>query len=571
MRQDKGLVVCAAALALGVCGLRPDAAYAQFALPLPPGAIVSGTVYNGPVSVPSVSTGTDANTLVGGKPPTAPFVASAPAAAVITDAPTTYVRVYTLGVTAPNRAYIANSGVIRGLDAAEIKDVLALPYLPNMLTIVEVPAGTCLLTANGAPISGWGNGGTAQSYIIGATASPSCQNAKYLPAADYTAQQPIGAAALAYLPHAGSGNTAAVAFALDHANPFPAPFSDMDGIYNTLDTLNFAGAAPLQQALAQLDGEIYADASSAAIAADRRVLGAIAGDLESKAGPIGRPVLWSAALGGAGSLSGVGGSHDVTLAAWGGVLGIDDRIDTALRVGIAGGYARGQFSTAGVPGAGSGETVSVAPYLRWAPNAVYVEGAVGYASNDASVNRTISIPGYPGAQSDVSRTASGTPRANDVLSHIEAGYRFGLTATASLTPLAACDAVVDSRGGFTESGAGAADLQVSGAATRSVLSVLGAKLEQDLAVGLESPLELSVRAAWTHEFEPTDRTITASLTGTPGALFTIDGAPAPRNAATLAAGASLKTGGTEIFARYFGAFGGGQTAQGGTVGVRWRF
>ena len=570
MQQDKGRILCSAALAVAAAGALSEAASGQ-SLPLPPGTVVSGTVYNGSVSVPSVTTGADANTLVNGKPPTAPFVNSAPAAAVITDAPTTYVRVYTLGVTAPNRAYIANSDVIRGLDAAQIKNVLALPYLPNMLTVVQVPAGTCLLNATGAPIGGWGIGGTAQSYIIGATKSPTCQNAQYLPASDYTAQQPIGAAALAYLPHAGTGNTAAVAFALDHANPFPAPFSDMDGIYNNLDYWNFVGAAPLQQALAQLDGEIYADTASAAIAANRLFLGAIVDDLQSKAGAIGKPVVWGAALGGAGSLNGDDGSHNVNFAAWGGVLGIDYRFDTALRFGIAGGYTRGQFSTEGVPGDGGYDTFSVAPYLRWAPSALYVEGAVGYGYNDASVNRTIAIPGYPGAQSDVYRTATGTPHANDFLTHIEAGYRYGLTPATSLTPLVAGDAVVYSQGGFTESGAGAANLQASSATTSSVLGILGAQLEQDVGIGLASPLELTARAAWTHEFAPTDRTITASLTGTPGASFTVDGASVPRNAAALGVGASLKTGQAEIFARYFASVGGGQTAQGGALGVRWTF
>ena len=570
MLQDKGRILTAAAFALVASGALSEAARAQ-SLPLPPGTVASGTVYNGSVSVPSVSTGADANTLVGGKPPTAPFVTSAPAAAVITSAPTTYVRVYTQGVTAPNRAYIANSDVIRGLDAAQIKDVLALPYLPNMLTIVEVPAGTCLLTATGAPISGWGSGGAAQSYIIGATTNPHCQNAQYLSAQDYSARQPIGAAALAYLPNAGTGATAAVAFALDHANPFPAPFSDMDGIYNNLDWWNYAGAAPLQQALAQLDGEIYADASSVAIAAHRLFLGAIVDALQSKAGAIGKPVVWGAALGGAGSLNGDNGSHDVNFAAWGGVLGIDYRMDTALRFGIAGGYTRGQFSTVGVPGDGGANAFSVAPYLRWAPSALYVEGAVGYGYNDASVNRTISIPGYPGARSDVYRTATGTPHANDFLARLEAGYQVGLTPATSLTPLLAGDAVVYSQGGFTESGAGAANLRVSGATTSSVLGILGAQLKQDVAVGLPSPLELTVRAAWTHEFAPADRTITASLTGTPGASFTVDGASVPRNAAAFGVGASVKTGQAQIFTRYFASVGGGQAAQGGALGVRWSF
>ena len=88
------------------------------------GTVVTGTVYNTVqkklVPVPSVTTGADANTLVGHAPSqTPPFAASSPAAAVITSQPTTYVRVYTPGNSNPAGGWIANSDAIRGLDAAK--------------------------------------------------------------------------------------------------------------------------------------------------------------------------------------------------------------------------------------------------------------------------------------------------------------------------------------------------------------------------------------------------------------------------------------------------------------------
>ena len=43
----------------------------------------------------------------------------------------------------------------------------------------------------------------------------------------------------------------------------------MDGVYNALDVLNFGAPGPLRAALAQLDGEIYADVPSVAIGMGR--------------------------------------------------------------------------------------------------------------------------------------------------------------------------------------------------------------------------------------------------------------------------------------------------------------
>ncbi len=155
-----------------------DLAQAQTAssgLPLPPGDIITGPIFRRDgTTVPSISTGADANAYLNLQPPTDSFTPSTPALVVRTTAPTQYVRVYTQGVTDPAGGFIAGSNAIRGLDAAQIRDVLALPYLPDSLTIVEVPAGTCMIVGQAAPILGnfaanpalgiptpgpWGHGG----------------------------------------------------------------------------------------------------------------------------------------------------------------------------------------------------------------------------------------------------------------------------------------------------------------------------------------------------------------------------------------------------------------------------
>ncbi len=135
-----------------------DAALAQTvssSLPLAPGDIITGPVFrrNG-TSVPSISSGADANTYLNLGPPTESFTPSAPAVVIRTAVPTQYVRVFTAGVTNPVGGFIAGSNAVRGLNAAQIRDVLALPNLPDSITIVQIPASTCMIVGQAASILG---------------------------------------------------------------------------------------------------------------------------------------------------------------------------------------------------------------------------------------------------------------------------------------------------------------------------------------------------------------------------------------------------------------------------------
>lgn len=239
---------------------------------LPNGEVLTGPIVrrNG-TSVSSIATGADANTHILSTSPTLAFVSGVPAAVVRTAVSSLYVRAYTAGVTNPVRGFVAPINAVRGLTAEQIRDVLALPYLPTSLTLVEVPAGTCVLYGQAAPIVGnfaanppaipapdpWGRGGALQGVLLGPSSQPGCADAGFVPAQNFTSRQAIGGFALAYRPNAGQGNTYAVASALD-VGSFPAQFSDMDGIYNSLDALNFSSPSALQMAPKQLGGEAYA-------------------------------------------------------------------------------------------------------------------------------------------------------------------------------------------------------------------------------------------------------------------------------------------------------------------------
>jgi outer membrane autotransporter protein len=580
---NRGYLVLSGLIVLGTAGLATGA-LAQIAtsgLPLPPGVIVDGPIFRGNgTSVPSIATGADANGYLNVGPPTEPFTPSASTLVVRTSAPTQYVRAYTAGVTNPVGSFLGGSDTIRGLTAAQIRDVLALPYLPDSLTIVQVPAGTCLIVGEAAPILGnfaanppniptagpWGRGGVIQERLIGVTSNSGCAGAQFVPAADFVNRQPIGAAALSYRLRATTGNSLAAATALDRALP-PRVFSDMDGIYNALDLINIGDAAPLRSALVQLDGEAYADVPTAEIEGARMFLGVLHHQMErSRATTDDPPVRqWLGGFGGGGGIDGAGDTHGIGYAMGGVAGGMEHRFAPTVLAGAAVGYTRSSYGTDGLSGNGGINTVSAALYASYAPSAWYVDGALGYGYSDGALDRAIVFP-------NVARGATGDLGAHEFLSSLELGYALPLGESTAVTPFVAMQGVVIFQNGLAESGAGAIDLRVRGRTTSSARGVLGAEITHALPVGLPTPLSLTLRAGWGHEFAAVSRSVTASFDGLPGAPFTIAGAPSPRDAAVIGIGASLAIQpSVDLFLRYDGVVTGRDSTHGAQLGLRVTF
>jgi uncharacterized protein YhjY with autotransporter beta-barrel domain len=566
-------------------------------LPLPPGQVIDGPVKRRDGTAVTISSGVDANLYIRSTPPTESFVGSGAARAVITTAPTQYIRFYTAGVTNPVGGFIVGSNAVRGLTADQLRDKLATPYRPDSYTIVQVPAGTCLLVGTAAPITGnfpanppsvptpgpWGRGGVVQGVLIGKNANPSdCGGAQFLDPASYINRQPIATYALAYRPRAGFGNAGAVAAALDLAMP-PALFTDADGVYNKLDVLNFGNPAALQYALTQLDGEAYADTATVEIVAAQMfqrvvhdqmrlgrgsgglagniAVGALTGDADSTAdhAAVVRP--WISGFGGAGGLGGNGDSHNLNYNAQGVAGGIDHRFTSAVLAGLALGYTHSNFNTSGISGNGYLDTFSVETYASYAPGSWYVDGMLGYAYNQGTLNRSIVFPSF-------ARSASGNPNASQFQSSVEAGYHFALDERTVLTPLAGMQGIAVFQDSFNESGAGAVNLQVRSQNNASARSTLGAELSHGLTVGLPAPLLLTLRSGWGHDYADVNRTITASLEGVPSAVFSTHGAKAARDMGLVGFGASLTLKSVNLFLRYDGSLAGDYSMHTGTAGLR---
>ncbi len=585
------LLLCAALL---LAADFPLSASAQSGwLPLPPGPIIAGTVFRRDgTSVPSIVDGSQANAYLYQTTEPFSFAMAAPSAVVRTSAPTQYVRFYSpVGAAATGNAgasqalgsFVATSNVVRGLTPAQIKDVLALPWEPEMITIVKVPAGTCILVGWGGPVLGsfpgvpgpsgyppgpWGHGGPPQEYLIGTSPNPGCQGAQRLPPGDYVNQQPVGAFALAYLPRAGGGNAGAVAYALDHAAPPPA-FTDMDSIYNALDLLNFGDPGPLRSALTQLDGEVHADTSSVTIAVGQMFLDVLRDQTHlarSFTGPLANGALrqWASGFGGGGVLFGNGDTHRISFGGGGMALGFDYRFSPNFQAGVAAAYVRSAFGTSGIPGSGDLDSLAAGSYAAYSVGPWYLDGALGYSYNNAAVGRSISFPG-------VMRAAFANPAAHAFLSRTETGYRFSLNDRATVTPFTAFQGVVVAQRGFSEGGAGTISLNVHSRSTASALGVLGAELTYDLPLGLAAPLDISARAGWAHDYAAVNRKIAANFQGTPDSSFTASGARWPRNAAAIGVRFSLPLQPANLFIRYDGALASNASIHSATAGLLFAF
>jgi outer membrane autotransporter protein len=394
-----------------------------------------------------------------------------------------------------------------------------------MITIVTVPAGSCVLVAQGAPAFG-GRGGTPQEWAAGTPSGPNCAGLQFLPAADYINQQPIGAYALLYAPRAGGGNAGSVASALDRG-PYAAPYTGMDEVYKSLDLLNFGDPAPLRAALVQLDGEIYADYSSIAIGGGQLFLGAVRNQMRA-VNPTSGPVQqWLTALGGSTFLSGNGDSHSVSAGMGGLAGGVERHFDPTLLAGVAVGFAAGGFGTSGISGSGTISTLAVTPYVRYSPGPWYVEAAVGYGYSMGDVNRDMFFINRDLYSSGATLRTNGTPTGNAFLSQVETGYRIDVDTRTSITPFAAMQGIVFGQNSFVESGGDAVDLHVLSHTTDLALSILGTEICYTLPTGqVATPLRFNGRLGWAHDFASMQRSSTAFLDGTPSAAsFTVLGAP----------------------------------------------
>jgi outer membrane autotransporter protein len=571
--------------------------------PLPPGQIIVGPIARGMsfpsttpgppdgrgTTVPQITNGAEADiylqTQVNG-PSTKSFVdsASSPAVAILTTAPVQYVRFYSPGTNQAG-AFLVPSYVVRGLTAAQVKDVLALPFMPATQTVVQVPAGSCLIIGTAGPILNaltpplgvWGNGGAVQIYLVGKNVGGSCGTGVPGFTGTFLNGQPIGNGAFLYGPHLPGGNAGSVAAALDRG-PYAIQLSGMDSLYNALDLINTPGdSSVLRSAMLQLDGEVHPSTQSVILGdslyvrqvllqrirqatfadtARREAALAFGGPLVAYAHPsldevrsdhgLGQGDLaqtevagtdrqvgfWMQGIGAWGWLQGNGDAAGLSRTLAGFMAGADHRFAPKWFAGVAAGYTT---SSVGIGERLSNSSISsahVAAYTGASFGPWQVRSAFAASFNTVSTNRTVSFPGFL----DV---LSSTYSATTTQLFTEVGYAtsFGRFA---IEPFASLSFVHLDSGGFSERGTpGVAALSSPGNSDNLGYSVLGARAATHIDLTDSMVLTPHLSVAWQHGYGDVAPTAPLAFTSN-GASFTTTAVPLARDAALIEAGLSVR-------------------------------
>jgi outer membrane autotransporter protein len=216
--------------------------------------------------------------------------------------------------------------------------------------------------------------------------------------------------------------------------------------------------------------------------------------------------------------------------------GFDAQVNEALVLGAAlsSGTARLGFDNTD---SGKSRANAIALYGSYASGPWAFKGSASAAWARNQMDRAVKI----GA---INRTASSDFDSNTLSAYGEATYDLPMNGW-TLQPLVGLAFSRNRTDGFTETGAGALNLQVAGQTVNSSQSLLGAKASFEVG-----NLRLEPRVIWAHEFGDLNTPMTAQFQGAPTASpFQVSGVALKRNTLVLGLGASGRVGqGVELFA-----------------------
>ena len=235
---------------------------------------------------------------------------------------------------------------------------------------------------------------------------------------------------------------------------------------------------------------------------------------------------WIRAYGAGQNTEGDGNAAGNKLRGGGLSAGADREFGDGLVLGIAGtaGRSRVSFDAASDSGHSRGSALSL--YGSYLSGPWTFKGIAGLAWNSNRMDRSV----VAGA---IARTANSNFDSRSGSLYAEATYEVKMRSY-TLQPLAALSHVSTKTEGYTETGAGALNLQVSEQTTRSTRSLLGAKTIHEAG-----GLKLEPRLLWAHEFGNLNAPLTAQLSGAGAAgAFQVSGVELKRDSLVLGIGAS---------------------------------
>ncbi|WP_164738362.1 autotransporter-associated beta strand repeat-containing protein [Aquabacter cavernae] len=238
------------------------------------------------------------------------------------------------------------------------------------------------------------------------------------------------------------------------------------------------------------------------------------------------PTLWAQGYGGWGNSFGNGNAASISSSIGGVFAGLDVAIADNARAGIVAGFSQSQFDVDARNSAGSMDNYDIGFYLGAQYGAIGLRGGASYAWHDVNVGRTVSFPGFSGAN-DAGYTV-GTAQVFG-----EAGYRMAVGAY-EFEPFAGLAYVSVSGATFAEGGLGGSALRVDLGSQNTLYTTLGVRAATSIQLGGHT-LTPSLTLGWQHAFGDTNSTASMMFAG--GATpFQIQGVPIAEDTAILGAG-----------------------------------
>ncbi len=235
-------------------------------------------------------------------------------------------------------------------------------------------------------------------------------------------------------------------------------------------------------------------------------------------------------------------------------LGADRRLNADWLAGLA--FAYGASKADAQHGTINLDSYQLATYARWQGAQYYVDGSLAFGRHRADSVRKMAF---------LNQRAKAKYDADSASFALEAG-RPSERGQAVLTPFVGLEGQILRREGFTESGAGGANLKVKGRTDDSLRTIVGARYAWQ-----GTRFAPSVEAAWVHAFGDEKARIDARFAAVPTAsAFTVLGPKQERDRLRLGLGLTAWTGkNARLDIAYQGEFARSDREHAATATLRW--
>ena len=482
-----------------------------------------------------------------------------------------FVRVYDKkpGGSAEVGSWVMPASELRGLSPDQIRDKFALPNTPVAINYVKIPGNPKYAYWRGSagPISGWGQGGGEQIYIIGRhtnktnPADPD-RFANYLKlfqnpdgssdATDhlfFNAQSNLSSTTLLYTPFVNTGNLGNVANYLDTLKITPnIDHSDLDTIYAVLDSIKFNDTYNLASAINNIFNPERYDTINA-VGFHNEI--SFSDSLFDRNRARRQEMLNSFVS--SNNISKISKGNDVWVQALSNYIGQDTETDhtgfSDGTKGIAGGvdlhpgknvllgfgatYIQNNLDWDNNGGNASIRNAKIAVYSSYFTQRFFVDAALTGGLNWTEAKRHINniygivfgaagtSLGQPISDPDLAvgdRNASSDQTGQNFGLHFKSGINFKCR-NWDVIPLARLSYVSLNQSGFTETGADAANLTLKPFYTQTIRAQVGAQLARSYQADNGTLITPNIEFGMAHDFPLNRHVITFNLRDTSNAAY----------------------------------------------------